>query len=237
MGERCEQTAKQEPSSPQCLSSAHTHTAYSCTAPRTPFLNRFSEREGGGGGRACLCTGLFGIHFGRDFNPSSLLELLFEVGPVWQGRPRRLLHLLRLFQGSAGPGDLRKGLFHPQPWLTPVAVVTPAPTSVPSSWYQHSNHLLGLPWCCTKVIFNTFILIQISIACFVAQESWVFCKAVILPVFLIVWIWVWGGFFLRYTCCANIVQSEQLDMQWTSLLLLTDQDKIVQREIQTWSGF
>lgn len=48
---------------------------------------------------------------------------------------------------------------------------SPAPCSVPSSWYQHSNHLLGLPWRCTKVIFNTFILIQASIVCFTAQGS------------------------------------------------------------------
>lgn len=42
-----------------------------------------------------------------------------------------------------------------------------------------------------------------------------------------------GFLFLKYTCCPNPVKSEQLDMQWTSLLFLTDQDKIVKREIQT----
>lgn len=41
------------------------------------------------------------------------------------------------------------------------------------------------------------------------------------------------GFFWRYTCCSNTVKLEQLDMQQTSLLFLTDQDKIVKRENQT----
>lgn len=165
MGERCEQTAKQEPSSSHCLSSAHTHCTFP-TAPRTLSQNCFSKREGGGGGRPCLCTGLFGGHFGMDFNLSSLLELLFEVGPVCAPTPPQALPRLcqtwrpqeRPFSSIAlantsGNGD------------------SPAPCSVPSSWYQHSNHLLGLPWRCTKVIFNTFILIQVFIVCFTAQGS------------------------------------------------------------------
>lgn len=143
------------------------------------------------GGQVLPLYKAFWQAYGSDFNLSLLLELLFEVSRVWQGRPRLLAHLQQLSRGSAGLGGLGKSLFHHQPSLAPVALGTlpshAARCYLTTADISTIHHLLGLPWLRAKVVFNVSILIQVSTARFIAQGSRASCQAMILPVFLLVW--------------------------------------------------